>query len=265
MTRDRREGEASLHGLDFTIIDTAGLEEADPKSLAGRMRAQTEAAVATADLTLFMIDARAGVTPLDAHFADLLHGLGKPVVLVANKAEGKAGAAGALEAYELGFGEPVAVSAEHGEGMADLHEAIIAALPEERRDARRMTSRQADPDRRDRPAECRQVDADQPDARRGAAADRPGGRHHPRFDLRRLDVARSAVPLFDTAGMRRRARVVEKLEKLAVGDGLRAIRFAEVVILVLDATSPSTSRTCRSPTWSKPRAGRSSSPSTSGT
>ncbi len=238
VTRDRREGEASLHGLEFTIIDTAGLEEADPNSLAGRMRAQTEAAVATADLTLFMIDARAGVTPLDAHFATLLHGLGQPVVLIANKAEGKAGAAGALEAYELGFGEPLAVSAEHGEGMADLHEAIIAALPEGAGDHAE--------DDADKPIRLAVIG--RPNAGKSTLINRMIGQERlltgPEAGITRDSIAVDWTwrdhdfRIYDTAGMRRRARVVEKLEKMAVGDGLRAIRFAEVVILVLDATMP---------------------------
>src|SRR5262245_13238821 len=130
VTRDRREGTARLGDLDFTAIDTAGLEEAAPKSLAGRMRAQTEAAIAGADAVLFVIDARAGLTPLDRSFADLTRKSGKPAIVVANKSEGKAGASGALEAYELGLGEPVAISAEHGEGLADLYDALLAALPE---------------------------------------------------------------------------------------------------------------------------------------
>ena len=238
VTRDRREGEASLHGLDFTVIDTAGLEEAAPDSLAGRMRAQTEAAVDTADLTLFMIDARAGVTPLDAHFASLLHALGKPVVLIANKAEGKAGAAGALEAYELGFGEPLALSAEHGEGMSDLHDAIVAALPEE--------ARPEPEDGADKPIRIAVIG--RPNAGKSTLINRMIGEERlltgPEAGITRDAIAvdwtwrDQAFRVFDTAGMRRRAKVVEKLEKLAVGDALRAIRFAEVVILVLDATKP---------------------------
>ena len=128
VTRDRREGEAHLGDLDFTVIDTAGLEEAESASLLGRMRAQTEAAVGDADAVLFVIDARVGVTPSDRHFADLVRRADKPVILLANKAEGRAGQGGLMEAFELGLGDPVAISAEHGEGLADLFEALQPLL-----------------------------------------------------------------------------------------------------------------------------------------
>src|SRR6202163_2852887 len=131
VTRDRREGEARLGDLAFTIIDTAGLEESAPGSLSGRMQAQTQAAIGQADAVFFIVDARAGVTPVDRTFADLIRKAGKPAILIANKSEGRAGEAGALEAYALGFGEPVTISAEHGEGLADLFEALRAALPEQ--------------------------------------------------------------------------------------------------------------------------------------
>src|SRR5437763_9426074 len=131
VTRDRREGPARLGDLAFTVIDTAGLEEAAPESLSGRMQAQTEAALATADAIFFLIDARAGITPVDRPFADLVRRAGKPAIVVANKSEGKAGETGALEAFGLGLGAPVAISAEHGEGLADLYEALRAALPQE--------------------------------------------------------------------------------------------------------------------------------------
>ena len=130
VTRDRREGRARLGDLAFTVIDTAGLEEAAPESLTGRMQEQTEAAIAAADAVLFLIDARARATPSDRAFADLVRRSGKPAILVANKSEGRAAQAGVLEAYELGLGEPVAISAEHGEGLADLYDALRAALPE---------------------------------------------------------------------------------------------------------------------------------------
>ena len=137
VTRDRREAEADVAGLVFRLIDTAGLEEAEADSLQGRMRRQTETAVAGSDLVLFVIDARAGVTPVDEHFAAFIRTTGKPVVLLANKAEGRAADAGVLEAFALGFGEPLPVSAEHGIGMPDLYDAIRDAMPEEGR--RRMT------------------------------------------------------------------------------------------------------------------------------
>src|SRR5213595_645264 len=130
VTRDRREGRARLGDLDFTAIDTAGLEQAAPESLTGRMQAQTDAAIAAADAVFFLVDARAGMTPVDQAFANLVRRSGKPAILIANKSEGRAGAAGALEAYELGLGEPIAISAEHGEGLADLYAALRAALPE---------------------------------------------------------------------------------------------------------------------------------------
>ena len=130
VTRDRREGRAQLGDLTFAVIDTAGLEEASPDSLSGRMQAQTKAAIAAADVALFLIDARAGTTPLDRAFADLLRKSGRPVILLANKAEGRATEAGVLDAYALGLGEPIPISAEHGEGLADLYDALRAALPE---------------------------------------------------------------------------------------------------------------------------------------
>ena len=130
VTRDRREGEGRLGDLAFKVIDTAGLEEATRESLTGRMRAQTEAAIASADAVLFLVDARLGLTPADAVFADLARRSGKPTVLVANKSEGRAGATGTYEAFELGLGEPVAISAEHGEGLSELYDAIREALPD---------------------------------------------------------------------------------------------------------------------------------------
>ena len=258
VTRDRRPGEARIGDLHFTIIDTAGLEEADPASLEGRMRAQTEAAIAEADVSLFLIDARAGVTPMDEHFAELLRRVGKPVVLVANKAEGKLGEAGVLEAYGLGFGEPVAISAEHGEGMADL---FAALLPFERVEGE---AEQAEDDAGDEV----QLDAEgdviepaidptrpikvavvgRPNAGKSTLINTMLGEERlltgPEAGITRDSISVDWVwrdrpfKLFDTAGMRRKARVETKLEKLSVGDTLRAIRFAEVVVLMLDATMP---------------------------
>jgi len=239
VTRDRREGEARIGDLDFIAIDTAGLDEAAPDSLAGRMRAQTEAAVRAADLSLFLIDARAGVTPLDAHFADMLRTIGKPVVLVANKAEGRAGEAGVLEAFSLGLGEPVAISAEHGEGMADLYVAL-AAHRGEGEEGEGEAEPGAEGDRAIRVAVV-----GRPNAGKSTLINRMVGEERlltgPEAGITRDSISvdwtwrERRFRLFDTAGLRRKARVEGKLEKLAVGETLRAIRFAEVVVLVLDA------------------------------
>jgi len=240
VTRDRREGEARLADLSFRVIDTAGLEESEAESLEGRMRAQTERAVADADAVLFMIDARAGVTPLDDHFAEWLRRSGRPVVVVANKSEGRAGTAGVLDAYALGLGEPVPISAEHGEGLADLHEALVAferpAEPTEAVDAAAPES--------ERPLQLAIVG--RPNVGKSTLANRLLGEDRlltgPEAGITRDAITIDwrwrdrDIRLVDTAGLRRRARVDEKLEKLSVGDTLRAIRFAELVVLVVDAT-----------------------------
>ena len=191
VTRDRREGEASLLGLDFRVIDTAGYEDEDPDTLPGRMRAQTIAAVRDADVALFLIDARAGVTPLDEEIARWLRSEATPVILAANKAEGNAGETGMLEAYALGLGEAIAISAEHGEGIVDLFEHLRPHVERDEDEADEAED-EGDPTaeaRHRRPAQCRQIDADQPDARRGTADHRAGGRDHPRFDRDRLGLA----------------------------------------------------------------------------
>jgi GTP-binding protein len=238
VTRDRREGDARLGDLHFTAIDTAGLDEAAPESLAGRMRAQSEAAVRSADLSLFLVDARTGLTPLDEHFAELLRSSGRPVVLVANKAEGTAGEAGTLEAYALGLGDPVAISAEHGEGLADLHAAILAHMPQGGEAEGESTAA--------KPILVAVIG--RPNAGKSTLINRMIGNERlltgPEAGITRDAIAIDwswrdrAFRLFDTAGLRRRARVEGKLEKLAVGDALRAVRFAEVVILVLDVMQP---------------------------
>jgi GTPase len=257
VTRDRREGAAHLGDLSFTIIDTAGLEESAPESLAGRMRAQTEAAIADADVAFFLIDARAGIVPDDRAFANLLRRSGKPTILVANKAEGRRGASGAYEAFELGLGEPVAISAEHGEGLADLYDALRAAAPEktlpppvEDDDAGAaepaVTSAES-PDAAPAPARpIRIAVVGRPNAGKSTLINRLLGEERlitgPEAGITRDAIA---VPLtwhgrpfqvYDTAGLRRRSKVEGKLEKLSVGDALEAIRFAEVVVLLIDAS-----------------------------
>ncbi len=236
VTRDRREGEANLGGLSFVAIDTAGLDEAAPDSLAARMTTQTELAVRDADVSLFVIDARAGVTPVDRHFAAVLRATGHPIVLAANKAEGKAGEAGLLEAYALGFGEPIAISAEHGDGLADLRNALAPYMSEETADG---------------PAAARPISVaivGQPNAGKSTLVNRLIGEDRlltgPEAGITRDAISldwtwrERTFRLVDTAGLRRKARVTGKLEKLAVADALRAVQFAEVVVLVIDATAP---------------------------
>ncbi|MBR0552176.1 ribosome biogenesis GTPase Der [Stakelama marina] len=238
VTRDRREGDAQLLGLEFRIIDTAGYEDEDAATLPGRMRAQTEAAVRDADVALFLVDARAGLTPLDEEIARWLRASETPVVLVANKAEGRAGEAGIIEAMALGMGEPIALSAEHGEGTADLFEAL---LPHVERDE---PVEEVDPDSPDAPLKLAVVG--RPNAGKSTLINRMLGQDRlitgPEAGITRDSIAIDwewqgrKVRLIDTAGMRKRARVQEKLEKLSVADALRAVDFAEVVILLLDAT-----------------------------
>ncbi len=238
LTRDRREGDADLGGRHFTAIDTAGLDEAAADTLAARMTAATEAAVRAADVSLFLIDARAGLTPLDRHFAGLLRRFDKPIIVVANKSESAAADAGIVDAYALGLGEPVAISAEHGEGMADLLDALSAHLPA-------AESERAEPQPE---PPLRVAVVGRPNVGKSTLVNRIVG------DERLLTgpeagITRDAIAvdwtwrdrhfrLVDTAGLRRKARVAAKLEKLAVGDALRAIRFAEVVILVVDVGQP---------------------------
>ena len=237
LTRDRRTGSARLGDLEFQVIDTAGLEEAGAGSLEARMLAQTERAVADADLVLFLIDARAGITPLDAHFANRLRRSQARVVLVANKCEGGAGVAGFAEAYGLGFGEPVPISAEHGEGLADLYEAIRAA-------AAPGTAGPAEAVAAEAPLSLAIVG--RPNVGKSTLANRLLGEERlltgPEPGVTRDAIAVDwsyggrAIKLVDTAGLRRRARVVDRIEKLSVADSLRAVQYAQVVILVIDAT-----------------------------
>lgn len=263
VTRDRRVHAAKLYDLSFDLIDTAGLEEAGPETLEGRMRAQTEAAIAAADLVLFLVDAKAGVTPTDRTFAEVVRRSGNPVVVVANKAEARGAQGGMLEAWELGLGEPVPISAEHGEGLPDLREAIIAALGEERAFREEAVEEPAilplagddieDPEADDEAAydetkPLRIAVVGRPNAGKSTLINTLIGEERlltgPEAGITRDSISVDwdwrgrRVKLFDTAGMRRKSRVQEKLEKLSVADALRAIRFAEVVVIVLDATIP---------------------------
>ena len=261
VTRDRREGEARLGDLRFTIVDTAGLEEADADSLTGRMRAQTEEAIRAADVVLFVVDSRSGLTPLDKTFGELLRRSGQEVILVANKSEGAAGLAGAYEAYEMGFGDPVAISAEHGEGLSSLYEAlepyctepeVDVDLPEDVPPAEGEEFLDDGDDEVEAPVDLtkplRICIVGRPNAGKSTLINRIIGEERlltgPEAGITRDSISVDwewngrPVKLFDTAGLRRKARVQDKLEKLSVADALRAIRFAEVCVVLLDATIP---------------------------
>lgn len=238
VTRDRREGEGRLGHLEFRVIDTAGFEEAAGDTLPARMRAQTEKAIAEADVCLFLVDARAGITALDESFAALLRRSGRPVLLVANKCEGRAADAGFVEAWALGLGEPVALSAEHGEGLGDLAAALGAVLPAEHAEIPGAEAAAA-------PEILHIAVVGRPNVGKSTLINTLLGEERlltgPEAGITRDAISVSwnwrgrSVKLFDTAGLRRRARVVEKLEKLSVSDTLRAIRFADVVIILMEA------------------------------
>ena len=263
VTRDLREGDARLADLRFTVIDTAGLEEATDESLQGRMRRLTERAVEMADACLFMIDARAGVLPADEVFADILRKKSARVILAANKAEGRAADAGLIEAYSLGLGEPVRLSAEHGEGLGELHTALQPIAEEKGAEAERIAEAAPETDvdiegevpegeatvRMPTPERPMQIAVvGRPNAGKSTLINALIGEERlltgPEAGITRDSIALpldwDGLParLFDTAGMRKRAKVQEKLEKLSVADGLRAVKFAEVVVVLLDAAIP---------------------------
>jgi GTP-binding protein len=238
VTRDRREGEASLLGLDFRIIDTAGFETEDPQTLPGRMRIQTEAAVAEADAALFLFDSRAGVVPMDREVAQWLRNSDTPIILMGNKAEGKAGESGLLDAYSLGLGDPIPFSAEHGEGLVDLFEALRPHIERE--------EFEGEEEEEDGEGPLKLAIVGRPNAGKSTLVNQMLGEERmitgPEAGITRDSIAIEwehkgrPVRLIDTAGLRRKAKVEDKLERLSAADTQRAIDFAEVVVLLLDAT-----------------------------
>jgi len=248
LTRDRREGTAMLGEHEVNVLDTAGLEEAAPGTISARMTKQTELALKSAELVLFVIDARDGITPADAAFARIVRAAGRPAILVANKCEGRKGADGFYEAFELGLGEPVAISAEHGEGIGELVSEIMTALglDDENRRKKREAAEAAEAPVSARP--IRVAIVGRPNSGKSTLVNALLGEERlltgPEPGLTRdaiaidFDFRGRKLSLIDTAGLRRKAKVTETAEKLATSDTMRAIRFAEVVILMIDAERP---------------------------
>ena len=250
VTRDRRKGNAYLLGLEFTVIDTAGLEDASGDTTDARMRKQTDLAVFEADVALFVVDARAGITPIDRHFADYLRRQQTPVVLVVNKCEGRAGEPGFHESYGLGLGDPVPISAEHGEGMSDLLDALLPYAPPET-DADEALDAEEDDEASSDDQEAKSLRpltlaiVGRPNVGKSTMVNRLVGEERlltgPEAGLTRDAIAVEwmfkdrAIKLVDTAGLRRKSQISDSLEKLSVGNTLESIRMAEVVLLVLDA------------------------------
>jgi GTPase len=246
VTRDRREGNARLGDLEFTVIDTAGLDEGAKGSLTARMQEQTETAIALADALMFVIDARAGLTPNDRAFADFARRANKPVVLVANKSEGRHGELGAMESYALGLGDPIQVSAEHGEGMGELYDALAPLMPEPVEQSEEFDDDDiiiSDEELAQRP--IRVAIVGRPNAGKSTLINHLLGEER-LLTSAEAGTTRDSISVditwqgrdfrvFDTAGLRRRSRIEEKLEKLSVADALRAVRFAEVVVMMMDA------------------------------
>lgn len=244
VTRDRREGEGHLADLTFRLFDTAGLDDAPRGSLEDRMSAQSETAIADADVCLFVVDAKTGVTPVDREFAAKLRRHGKPVIVLANKAEGRAGEFGALDAFSLGLGDPIAISAEHGEGMNELYDALEPFVKREVEGDEAEAEDEDEEDAEGKPLKLAIIG--QPNAGKSTLVNTLLGADRvltgPEAGITRDAIAidwswrDKPVTLWDTAGIRRKSRVTGKIEKLAVADGLRAIRFADAVIVLIDAS-----------------------------
>jgi GTP-binding protein len=246
VTRDRREGEGKLGDLEFTLVDTAGLDEGPKGSLTARMQEQTETAIALADALFFVIDARMGLTPNDRAFADFARRANKPVLLLANKSEGKHGELGAMESYALGLGDPIQISAEHGEGLGELYDALRVLMPEPEDEPEQFDDDDIIiPEDEIETRPIRVAIVGRPNAGKSTTINYLLGEERlltsPEAGTTRDSISVEVnykgrdFRIFDTAGLRRRSRIEEKLEKLSVADTLRAVRFAEVVVLMMDS------------------------------